>query len=201
MKRFIVLIIVLLFASSVFAEIGAYGRGGGNPLTAIKRALPVYNTSGDVIFWIVDNDSTAIHLMNDVWITADSSDNSTLMHLIEVNSSGEFVTGEPLYMRKVALTPGANLTVVNMDTVDMQGASVAAGELSYWYCIADSELVEIYSAYDGAGALDSARVDINSVLHVGDDLRVDGTAYLVGLVLTYLDADSVDVDKLVVNKF
>ena len=136
MRKFIVLFLILLIAGTALAELGAYGRGGGNPLTAIKRALPIYNSAGAVIGYIALNDSSGFHLPNDIWLTADSSD-GTLMHLFQVNPLGEFVTGEDLYLRKLALTPGANLVIANMDTLDEQGGSIAAGEL--WHPIFGSD--------------------------------------------------------------
>jgi len=174
MRKFIVLFLILLIAGTALAELGAYGRGGGNPLTAIKRALPIYNSAGAVIGYIALNDSSGLHLPNDIWLTADSSD-GTLMHLFQVKPLGEFVTGEDLYLRKLALTPGANLVIANMDTLDEQGGSIAAGELSFQFTIADSELVKVYSDYDGEGVLDSIRVDINAMLSVADTARFAST--------------------------
>lgn len=165
----IVMTLFLCLSGNVFAQRGAMGRGGATaPLSYIVQAVPIYASDGTTIIgYIALNDTSGFHLENEIWLTADSSD-GTLMHLFQVNSSGEFVTGEPLYMRKLALTPGANRVMVNMDTLDAQGASVAAGELSYYFAIADSELVEIYADYDGDGDISGAIININAALSVTD---------------------------------
>jgi hypothetical protein len=68
-----------------------------------------------------------------------------------------------------------------MDTLTQAGGSVALGELSYQFKVGNSGLIEIYTAYDGAGAFDSSRVDINTILHVTGDIRNNGTSHFTDI--------------------
>lgn len=168
MKKILIAIALLFaFGWGIAQETGNWGRGGSSPLTAIKRQLPIYTSGGVLIGYIALNDTSAFHLENNIWMTADSASGG-LGYLFKVNASDEWVSGWDLTIGKLELTPGADMVLANMDTV-----GEAEGELSLWITVGDSEFVELYTHYEGDGTFDSSRVDINAVLHVGSDLRVD----------------------------
>ena len=133
-------------------------------------------------------------IANDTYIRSDNNAGDGFINMFKVNTSDELIPGVDLVMGKIALTPGANIQFVDMDTV-----GEALGELSYQFTIGDGALIEAYSAYDGAGAFDSTRIDVLTVLHATGDIRgdanVSGATYgsdgsVSNAELLYLDATS-----------
>ena len=72
--KYLILVLFVL-ASTGFAQRGQqlrYGRGDSGPLNAIKRPVAVYSGT-TLIGWLALDDSSFVHLENEVWITADSA--------------------------------------------------------------------------------------------------------------------------------